>query len=442
MPTTTPALTNGLELQALVERMYPLCRSITGDGVRATFDILGEYLPLTRHEVASGTAVFDWTVPNEWNIRDAWVKNAAGERVIDFRVSNLHVVSYSVPVHRKLSLGDLRPHLHTDSRDPDWVPYRTSYYNETWGFCLSERQLAAMPEGEYEVCIDSELAPGHLSYAQCVLPGASEQEVLIYSHTCHPSLANDNLSGLAVCAALAQWLRNRERRYTYRFVFGPGTIGSITWLANNQESLAKIAHGLVLVLVGDDGAFTWKRSRSGNSEIDAVVETVLDGVDHRVEDFFPYGYDERQFCSPGIDLPAGRLSRSANNCYPEYHSSADNLDLVKPANLEQSLRVACDVLELLDANVTWRNLAPYCEPQLGKRGLYRRTGGADVPDRELGLLWLLNQADGKHSLLDVARRSGIHWRQLNSFARELEAAGLFAATDDTVATGRRREKQE
>ena len=422
------AARTGEDMYALARRLYPICRSITGSGVRQTLAILRELIPLEIHEVASGTPVFDWTVPKEWNIRDAYIKNSRGERVVDFQRSSLHVVNYSVPVRAKLRLAELRPHLHSLPEQPEWIPYRTSYYSESWGFCLAHKDLLTLPDDEYEVCIDSTLQPGSLSYGEYFIPGSTNEEVLIYTHTCHPSLANDNLSGLAVVTQLARLLAARRSRYSYRFVFGPGTIGSITWLSRNQERLRRIRHGLVVVLVGDPGPLTYKRSRHGNAEIDRAVQQVLriGGRTHRVVDFSPYGYDERQFCSPGINLPVGRLTRTPNGEYPEYHTSADNLELIRPGTLAESLETCTQILNVLENNVCLRSTQPNCEPQLGKRGLYGKTGGGkEVGQREYSLLWVLNLADGRHRLLDMIERSGLDPEPMYHASRDLLEAGLL-----------------
>ncbi len=275
-PTAEPDLPReAVELYRLASELYPICRSITGDGVRESLRLLQRHAPLSIHEVPSGTRVFDWVVPNEWNIRDAYIKDARGEKLVDFRSSNLHVVNYSLPVRKKMSLAELRPHLFTLPDAPEWIPYRTSYYKETWGFCLSHRQFENLRDEEFEVCIDSTLGPGSMTYGEFRIQGATDDEVLISTHCCHPSLCNDNLSGMAVAAGLARVLAARSMRYSYRFVWIPGTIGSITWLALHEKHLANIKHGLVLSCVGDPGPFTYKRSRRGNAEIDQVVEHVL-----------------------------------------------------------------------------------------------------------------------------------------------------------------------
>jgi aminopeptidase-like protein len=422
-------MTVGEELFELVAELYPICRSITGDGVRRTLEIVGREIDLEVHEVPSGTEVFDWTVPREWNIRDAWVANAAGERVIDFHASNLHVVSYSVPVRATMPLAELRRHLFTLPEHPDWVPYRTSYYKESWGFCASQRLLDSLPDGDYEVCVDATLADGHLTYGEHVVPGETDEEVLVTCHVCHPSLANDNLSGIAVASRLAKLLGGRRSRYTHRFLFIPGTIGSITWLARNQERVGRIRHGLVLACVGDPGRLTYKRSRRGDAEIDRAMTHVLasSGRPHDLEDFSPYGYDERQFCSPGFNLPVGCLSRTPYARYPQYHTSADDLRLVRPEHLQDSLEACWEVLRVLDGNHRYLNLNPKCEPQLGRRGLYGSIGGrSDAEERQMAMLWVLNLSDGGHSLLDVADRAGLPFALVAEVAGALEDAGLLA----------------
>jgi aminopeptidase-like protein len=418
----------GADIYRLIERLYPICRSITGDGVRQTLDIVGEYIPLKTFEVPSGTSVFDWVVPKEWNIRDAYIKDARGNRVVDFRQSNLHVVSYSVPIRAKMSLAALKDHLFSLPEHPDWIPYRTSYYNESWGFCLSHRRLQDMTDSEYEVCIDSTLTEGHLTYGECYLKGESEEEILVYTHVCHPSLCNDNLSGIAVATYLARQMAGVARRHSFRFVFAPGTIGSITWISQNVEVLSRIKHGLIVALVGDSGPLTYKRSRRGDADIDRVAAYVLENSDESTEtmEFSPYGYDERQFGSPGVDCPVGRLTRSPNGAYPEYNTSADNLQLLHPDRLEGSLTTCLRIVEMLERNRRYINTAPMCEPQLGKRGLYHKTGGArDIGGREYALLWVLNQSDGDHTLLDIAQRSGIPFGVIADAADDLHGAGLL-----------------
>ncbi|MGX1226638.1 aminopeptidase-like protein [Streptomyces ambofaciens] len=421
---------SGEEMYALVERMYPLCRSITGDGVRATLRIVGEYIPLHVHEVPTGTQVLDWTVPQEWNIRDAYVADAAGRRVVDFAASSLHVLGYSVPVSATMPLAELRPHLHTLPDQPSWVPYRTSYYRPEWGFCLAQETLDALPEGDYEVRIDSTLADGHLTYAEHVVPGQVSDEVLVSCHTCHPSLANDNLAGIAVATFLARELARRNPYYTYRFVFAPGTIGAITWLARNRERVERVKHGLVLACAGDPGQLTYKQSRRGDAEIDRVLRHVLADSErpHRVTEFTPYGYDERQYCSPGFDLGVGSLTRTPYAGYPEYHTSADDLDFVSPAAMADTLAVCREAFAVLDRNRRYVNLSPYGEPQLGRRGLYDSLGGrSDAKQAQMAMLWVLSLSDGEHTLLDVAERSGLSFDTVAAAADALHGAGLIKA---------------
>jgi aminopeptidase-like protein len=422
----------GAAMHALVRELYPICRSITGDGLRRTLARLGQDIPLVLHEVPTGTRVFDWTVPREWNIRDAWVKDARGERVIDFRRHNLHVVSYSVPVHRRMTLAELRPHLHSLPDRPELIPYRTSYYKESWGFCLPHRHLEELerqPEAEYEVCIDSTLADGALTYGECLLEGRTGEEVLISCHACHPSLADDNLSGLAVATFLAKHLAQQApRRYSYRFVFAPGTIGAITWLSRNEERARNIRHGLVLTCIGDRASFTYKRSRHDDATIDRAVQHVLSHADpgYSTVPFSPYGYDERQYGSPGFNLPVGCLMRSHHGQFPEYHTSADNPDFVAPESLAGAFDTLLAVFDVLEHEGRYLNLKPKCEPQLGQRGLYGATGGAGPRQVEMAMLWVLNLSDGKSSLLDIAQRSGLPFAAVRDAAALLERNDLLA----------------
>jgi aminopeptidase-like protein len=425
-------MTVGEELYKLVAELYPICRSITGDGVRRTLEAVDREVGLVVHEVPTGTAVLDWTVPREWNVRDAWVAGADGRRVIDFRASNLHLLGYSVPVRATMPLAELKRHLFTIPEHPDWIPYRTSYYAERWGFCASQRLVDSLPEGDYEVCVDATLADGHLTYGEHVVPGETDEEVLVTCHVCHPSLANDNLSGIAVATRLARLLGQGRPRYTHRFLFIPGTIGSITWLARNEDRVGRIRHGLVLACLGDPGRLTYKRSRRGDTEVDRAVAHVLasSGRPHELQDFTPYGYDERQFCSPGFDLPVGCLSRTPYARYPEYHTSADDLDLVRPEHLQDSLEACWEVLQVLDGNRRYLNLKPKGEPQLGRRGLYGSIGGrSDAEERQMAMLWVLNLSDGDHSLLDVAGRAGLPFALVAEVAGTLEDAGLLRRAD-------------
>lgn len=419
---TTDFAAVGASMHRLMGNLYPICRSITGDGLRQTLHGIRERIPLKIHEVPTGTRVFDWTVPKEWNIRDASVKNAAGEKVIDFRRSNLHVVNYSVPIHRKMPLSELREQLHTLPDQPESIPYRTSYYKETWGFCLAANELAKLRDGEYEVCIDSTLEDGSLSYGEYYLPGRRSDEVLLSCHACHPSLCNDNLSGVALVATLAELLQNANLEYSYRFLFIPGTIGAITWLACNEMQTAQIRHGFVVACVGDSGKFHYKRSRRGNAEVDRAVIHALthSGEPFEVRDFSPYGYDERQFCSPGFNLAVGSLTRTPHGEFSQYHTSADNLDMVKPQAIARSLELYLSVLRILESNARYQNQNPWCEPQLGRRGLYSTLGGLpNAGELQMAMLWVLNLSDGQHSLLDIAERAKLPFELIHRAAKLL-----------------------
>ena len=481
----------GRSMMDLAAELYPIPRSLTGDGVRATLERIGRRIPLETHELPTGTPVLDWTVPKEWNPREAWIRGPSGRRVVDFADHSLHLVGYSVPVQCRLSLSDLRPRLHSLPEQPDLIPYRTSYYEETWGFCLPHRLLESLPDGEYEVFIDASLEDGSMTWGECLLPGATEDEVVVSSHVCHPQLANDNLSGIAVAVHLAEALAAAPgRRYSYRFLFAPGGIGAIAWLARNRDRLGTFRHGLIAANLGDAGAFHYKRSRRGDAGIDrAVVAGLAElGEDLVTEDFFPFGYDERQYCSPGFDLPVGVLTRTPWGQYPEYHTSADDLSFVRPGALAGSLaaylattavleetqalgapgrhpwarqtgtrtgsRVArsarpgfpptapeggpegavCSGTDARSAPAPsprtagdrrYRNLEPFGEPQLGRRGLYGGLGGAGRKDREIAMLWVLNQSDGENSLLDIAERSGMPVEVVGDAAEALREAGLL-----------------
>lgn len=418
----------GESIFRFASELYPICRSITGDGIRETLKKIQQRIPLEITEVSTGTRVFDWIVPKEWNIRDAYIANANGDRIVDFRCSNLHVVNYSTPVNANVPLKDLKEHLHTIPEHPDWVPYRTSYYKESWGFCISENQLQSLADAHYQVVIDSSLNDGYLTYGECYLRGSSRDEILISTHACHPSLANDNLSGLAVATFLAELLSGRELRYSYRFLFIPGTIGAITWLARNREAAERVRHGLVLTCIGDKSGFHYKKSRRGNAQIDRAAEHALRhcGEPSEILDFSPYGYDERQYCSPGFNLPVGCLMRSVWGTFPEYHTSADNLDFIHPEQLARSLQLCVSIVDVLEGNRTYINQNPWCEPQLGKRGLYRDTGGESIDQQMHARLWVLNLSDGNHSLLDIAERSGLPFYAVQRAADLLHSNELLA----------------
>jgi aminopeptidase-like protein len=427
------ATSAGQGLYAFASRLYPICRSITGAGVRETLALIRARVPLVVHEVPSGTRVFDWEIPPEWNVEDAAVIDADGRRVVDFQAHNLHLVSYSEPVQTSLSLEELSPRLHVLPEYPHWIPYRTSYYRRSWGFCLRASDRASLRAGRYRIEVKSSLAPGSLTYGELVIAGRTRDEVLFFTHICHPSLANDNTSGMAVTTALAEWIASEPRGFTYRFVFAPGTIGSLTWLKRNEARLSRVRHALVLALLGDPGALTYKRSRRETSEIDEIVAYVLAG-DGAVIPFSPYGYDERQLCSPGFDLPAGRLTRSVNGGYSQYHTSADDLSLITPAALQRSLEACQRIVDVIESNQRYLNLKPKGEPRLGARGLYGALGGSEPAAHQYAMLWVLNQSDGTRSLLDIAQRSGLSFTTLREAARALENARLLARPREKSST--------
>jgi aminopeptidase-like protein len=418
----------GRRLHDLARVLQPLPRSITGNGVRETLRILGDDLDLELVEVASGTAAFDWTIPDEWNLAEAWIRGPDGRTIVDVRDSTLHVVGYSTPIHETLSLEELSAHLHSDPGRPDWIPYRTSYYARDWGFCLPHRLRESLVDGDYEILVDATLEPGSLTYGEVLLPGAEPAEVLISAHCCHPWMCNDNLSGLVVAAELGRRLRAAEHRLSYRLLFAPGTIGALAWLAANRSSLDNIRAGLVLTCLGDPGPPTYKRSRRGDALVDRAASHVLQ---HRnppgsTRPFSPTGYDERQYCSPGFNLPVGCLMRTPWGEFPQYHTSADDLDFVTPDALADSVEVCLEIIGILEANATALNLSPFGEPQLGRRGLYASLGGlSEKRDVEQAQLWVLNLGDGAHDLLGIAEASGLPFRAVRLAAERLRDAGLL-----------------
>lgn len=416
-----------IEMIPFIAELFPICRSITGNGLRETLTKIQSLIPLKIIEIPTGTKVLDWEIPKEWNIRDAYIKNSSGEKIVDFQKLNLHVLNYSTPINKKISLKELLPHLFSIPEQPGLVPYRTSYYKENWGFCMSHNQLMGLKEEEYEVYIDSDLSSGSLTYGEFYIKGQVEDEVLISTHICHPSLCNDNLSGIAVCTSLAQTLSKADPYYSYRFIFVPGTIGAIAWLAQNENILNRIKFGLVTSLLGIDSIFTYKRSRRSDTKIDRIVEHVLSKLpDSKIIDFIPYGYDERQFCSPGFNLPVGNLCRIPFAQYPEYHTSADNLEFISPKALKDSLGVFVNIVQHIEAERYFINLFPKGEPQLGKRGLYDSIGGHnDSKTLQMAFLWVLNYSDGLHSLTDISIRSGITLNLIVEAAEMLIDKGLI-----------------
>jgi aminopeptidase-like protein len=423
---------SGEKIYSLIKKMFPICRSITGNGVRKTLKIIKNNIPIVIKEIPSGTQVFDWTIPKEWNIKKAYIKNSKGEKIVDFKKSNLHVLNYSIPIHKKMSLKELKPHLHTLPEYPDWIPYLTSYYKERWGFCLTHNQYTNLNDDTYEVFIDSSLKDGLLTFGELLIKGETKDEVLFSCYLCHPSLCNDNLSGVSLLTFLAKYLLKQKLKYSYRFLFIPETIGAITWLSLNEKNVHKIKHGLVATCVGDPGNSTYKKSRIGDTLIDKAVEKVLIDSEqpYKIVDFFPSGSDERQFCSPGFNLPIGSLVRTLYGNFPEYHTSADNLDFIKHKALEDSFKKYLDTIFILENNKTYINTNSKCEPQLGKRGLYQTLGSqknnALIQD---ALMWTLNMADGTNSTLDIASKSKMKFKTIKEATDILEKNNLLKNMD-------------
>ena len=416
--------TVGEELVELMRELYPLPRSLTGSGVRDTLAVLARDTPLEVIETPTGTPVFDWTVPREWNLRGAWVDGPNGHRVLDAADSPLHVLGYSTPVDEVMPLDELRNHVFTHTEDPDLVPYRTSYWQEQWGLCMSRRQLESLQDGDYHVVIDTSLDEGSLTSGEVTIAGARDTEFLLSTYVCHPALANDNLSGIVVLWALARALAEQRLEHTYRLLWSPGTLGPLCWLDRNRERLDRIRHGLVVSCVGDPGPLRYKRSRRGDAPIDRAAAHVVGGEPEGiVGDWQPSGGDERQYCSPGFNLPVGTLSRTPHGLFPEYHSSADDLTLVTPEALRSSFRAALTIIDFVESNASYRNLSPYGEPQLGKRGLYQSVPDGTNP--EAAYLWLLNLSDGDNDLLAIAERSGLPFEAVRAAAQTLEENDLL-----------------
>lgn len=425
----------GQEMYDLCGRMFPICRSITGDGVRDTLSILRQVVPeIALHEVPTGTQVFDWTVPKEWRIRDAWVKNSKGEKIIDFKEHNLHVLGYSTPVDKKVSLAELKQYLYTQPDQPDAIPYVTSYYKERFGFCLTQEQYDSLPEDTYHMFIDSELFDGSLTYGELIIPGESEKEILISTYFCHPSMANNELSGPAVSVYLAKWLLEKKcRRYTYRFVYEPETIGSLTYLSQENhlaDMKRKVIAGWNLSCVGDDRTYSMVATRYGSTLADKVTKNVLHFIypNYKYFSFLNRGSDERQYNAPGVDIPVVGFSRSKYGEYPEYHTSKDDMGLISPSGLFGSYDVMVKCIEGLEANRRYK-IQCYGEPQLGKRGLYPTISQKGSYDEVKTMTDFIAYADGKNDLFDISEIIGVPVWEIVPIAEKLVAADLVKAVE-------------
>lgn len=429
----TELLNDGLRIYHLAERLFPICRSITGNGVRETLEILKEEMRgLQVFEVPTGTRCFDWTVPKEWTIRDAWIIGPDGEKVVDFKRSNLHVVGYSCPLDTDMTLEELQPHLYSLPDQPDAVPYVTSYYKERWGFCLSENTRKCLKPGRYHVKIDSDLKNGSLTYGELILPGESQKEVFLSTYVCHPSLANNELSGPCVTTFLAKWLHSLQRRkYTYRIVFIPETIGSIVYLSRHHETLKqRVIAGFNVTCIGDDRSYSYLPSRRGNTLADQVAQHVLNVIAPRFKrySYLDRGSDERQYCSPGIDLPVASIMRSRYDSYPEYHTSLDNLTLISPEGLFGGYVALVKSIECLEKNCRPKSLV-LCEPQLGKRGLYPDISMKGSGNTLQNMMNLIAYCDGEKSLLEIATLIGAPLWVLRTYIDKLVEENIIALTE-------------
>ncbi len=414
------------------DRLWPITRSLTGNGNRESLEIISEIVDLDINEVPCGKKCFDWNVPSEWNINEAWIKDSKGNKIVDFKENNLHVLGYSEPFRGKLSYDELKPQLYTLPDQPELIPYLTSYYKRRWGFCLSHNQFLELDKNEiYDVFIDSSLDDqGSMTIGEAILKGESEKEVLLSTYICHPSMANNELSGPLVSAFIYNQLKKETRlKYTYRFLFVPETIGSIYSLSVLGDFWKKnLIAGFVITCIGDKGNFTYKRSRRGDSLPDRVVEIILSQTekDYKILDFFPSGSDERQYCSPGFNLPVGSLMRTMYGKYPEYHTSGDNKDFISFEAIEKSVEKYLEVIELIENNEKYINKMPYCEPQLGKRGLYPTLGSQKgTEDFVKAMMWILNLSDGENDLIEISTRSKITVMELMPVVEELINKGIL-----------------
>ncbi len=422
-------------MEMYFDRLWPINRSLTGSGNRETLKILSELVDINIREIPSGTKCFDWQVPDEWNVREAWVKDSTGKKIIDFSENNLHLIGYSQSFEGRLTLDELRDHLYSSPEQADVIPYRTSYYSPRWGFCLSHNQLKDLKEEFYDVRIDASFDPeGFMTIGEATIPGETEEEILISTYICHPSMANNELSGPLVSSFLYKKIKSERRKnHTLRFLFIPETIGAIWYLSENGMRLKeKLKAGYVLTCIGDNGSFSYKRSRSGKTVADRCAEYVLNNSNKKfnVEDFFPTGSDERQYCSPGFNLPVGSLMRTRYGKYEEYHTSADNKSFISFEAMEESVNTCAEIINVIDKNAHYKNLMPYCEPQLGKRGLYPTMGSMkDTSQYVNAMMWVLNQSDGSKDLVEISNLSGLKFSDIVNASESLTEAGLIERTN-------------
>lgn len=423
------------EIYELAKKLYPICRSITGNGVRKTLNILKEvYHDMEIHEVPTGTKVFDWEVPREWNIKGGWIKNSKGEKIIDFADNNLHILGYSIPVHKKVNLGELLMHTYTLPNQPDLIPYLASFYKERYGFCMSENLKNSLEEDEYEIFVDSELKQGHMTYGEIIIPGESEKEIFLSTYICHPQMANNETSGPCVAIHLAKWLSERKNKYTYRIIFIPETIGSITYLSKNLDIMKKnIIAGFVLTCLGDNRTYSYLESPYANTLTDKVAKNVLKYhyPNYKTYSFLQRGSDERQYCSVGVDLPVCSVMRSKYDEYPEYHTSGDNLDLISPEGLNGSFEVYKKLINALENNLKYK-MTCLCEPQLGKRGLYPSIVTKDTISIVENMINFITYANGENDLLDISNIIGVETTKLFPIIENLKKANLIEVVDENL----------
>jgi aminopeptidase-like protein len=416
----------------LITELFPICRSITGNGLRETMRIIQKHIPITIYEVPSGTKVFDWTVPKEWNIRDAYIMDERGKKIVDFNDNNLHVLGYSIPIDKTVSLVELQKHLYSLEDQPNAIPYTTSYYMERWGFCLTHKQRITLQDGLYKVFIDSDISDGFLNYGELIIPGSTEKEIFLSTYVCHPSMANNELSGPVVATFLTKWILNKSRRYTYRIIFIPETIGSITYMSRNVAQMQKnIVAGYNITCIGDDRAYSYLPSRNGSTLADRAAINILSAKHPKFNkySFLERGSDERQYCSPRIDLPVASVMRSKYGTYPEYHTSLDNLSFVTPEGLQGGFEVLKDCLQLIEKNKRYR-IKCYGEPQLGRRGLYPTLGTKDMSKYVIDMMNFIAYADGTNDLIEISDAIQVPVSEIYNIVDKLLEADLLTEVDE------------